>query len=36
MVNDHRTEVKVGDAWAVLDGELDEFTDAYLKRKDPA
>ena len=36
MVNDHRTDVKVGDAWAVLDGELDEFTDAYLKRKDPA
>ncbi len=34
MVNDHRTEVKVGDAWAVLDGELDEFTDAYLKLKD--
>jgi peptide chain release factor 2 len=34
MVNDHRTEVKVGDAHAVLDGKLDEFTDAYLKRKD--
>jgi len=34
MVNDHRTDLKVGDAWAVLDGKLDEFTDAYLKRKD--
>ena len=34
MVNDHRTELKVGDAWAVLDGKLDEFTDAYLKLKD--
>jgi peptide chain release factor 2 len=36
MVNDHRTEVKVGDVYAVLDGELDAFTDAYLKRKDSA
>ena len=34
MVNDHRTELKVGDVWAVLDGKLDEFTDAYLKLKD--
>jgi peptide chain release factor 2 len=34
MVNDHRTEVKVGDAYAVLDGDLDVFTDAFLKRKD--
>ena len=34
MVNDHRTETKVGDACAVLDGELDAFTDAFLKRKD--
>jgi len=34
MVNDHRTELKVGDAYAVLDGDLDAFTDAYLKRKD--
>jgi peptide chain release factor 2 len=34
MVNDHRTELKVGDVHAVLDGELDAFTDAYLKRKD--
>jgi peptide chain release factor 2 len=35
MVNDHRTEMKVTDAHAVLDGDLDAFTDAYLKRKDP-
>lgn len=34
MVNDHRTETKVGDVYAVLDGELDTFIDAYLKRKD--
>jgi peptide chain release factor 2 len=34
MVNDHRTELKVGDVHAVLDGALDPFIDAYLKRKD--
>ena len=34
MVNDHRTELKVGDVHAVLDGGLDPFVDAYLKRKD--
>jgi len=34
MANDHRTETKVGDVYAVLDGELDAFTDAYLKQKD--
>ena len=34
MVNDHRTELKVGDVHAVLDGDLDAFTDAYLKRKE--
>ncbi len=34
MVNDHRTELKMGDVHAVLDGELDPFIDAYLKRKD--
>ncbi len=34
MVNDHRTETKVGDVHAVLDGDLDPFIDAYLKRKD--
>jgi peptide chain release factor 2 len=34
MVNDHRTEMKVGDVHAVLDGDLDAFIDAYLKRKE--
>jgi peptide chain release factor 2 len=32
MVNDHRTELKVGDVQAVVDGELDGFMEAYLKR----
>jgi len=32
MVNDHRTELKVGDVHAVLDGEIDAFIDAWLKR----
>jgi peptide chain release factor 2 len=31
MVNDHRTEVKVGDVHRVMDGDLDEFIQAYLK-----
>jgi peptide chain release factor 2 len=30
MVNDHRTGTKVGDANAVLDGDLDDFIHAYL------
>src|SRR5258706_15290364 len=34
IVNDHRTELKIGDVHAVLDGGLDPFIDAYLKRKD--
>ena len=34
MVNDHRTEKKVPDAHAVLDGDLDAFIDAYLKHKE--
>ncbi len=32
MVNDHRTEVKVTDVHAVMDGELDPFIEAYLKK----
>ena len=32
MVNDHRTEVKVGDVQRVMDGDLDVFIQAYLKR----
>jgi peptide chain release factor 2 len=34
MVNDHRTELKIGDVHAVLDGAIDPFIDAYLKRKE--
>jgi len=32
LVNDHRTELKVGDVQAVLDGEIDRFIDAWLER----
>ncbi len=32
MVNDHRTELKVGDVRSVMDGQIDEFMEAYLKR----
>ncbi len=32
MVNDHRTEVKVSDVQRVMDGDLDGFIQAYLKR----
>ena len=30
MVNDHRTNLKIGNAQGVLDGDLDEFVHAYL------
>lgn len=32
MVNDHRTEVKVSDVQRVMDGDLEVFIQAYLKR----
>ncbi len=32
MVNDHRTEVKVGDVNKVMDGDLDPFIEAFLKK----
>ena len=32
MVNDHRTELKVGDVQAVVDGKIDQFIEAFLKR----
>jgi peptide chain release factor 2 len=32
MVNDHRTELKVGDVQAVMDGAIDQFIEAYLKQ----
>ena len=31
MVNDHRTELKVGDVSKVMDGDLDQFIEAFLK-----
>lgn len=33
MVNDHRTELKVGDVQRVMDGDLDPFIEAFLKRR---
>ncbi len=32
LVNDHRTELKVSDVQKVMDGDLDPFIEAYLKR----
>jgi peptide chain release factor 2 len=32
MVNDHRTELKVSDVQKVMDGDLDPFIEAFLKR----
>ncbi len=31
MVNDHRTELKLGDVQSVMDGDIDPFIQAYLK-----
>jgi peptide chain release factor 2 len=31
MVNDHRTDLKMGDVQGVMDGDLDPFIQAYLK-----
>ncbi len=31
MVKDHRTDIEVGNAQAVLDGDLDEFIESYLR-----
>ena len=33
MVKDHRTKLQVGDVTRVLDGDLDEFIKAYLRKK---
>jgi peptide chain release factor 2 len=33
MVNDHRTELKVSDVQRVMDGDLDPFIEAFLKRQ---
>ena len=32
MVNDHRTELKLSDVHEVMDGDLDELIEAFLKR----
>ncbi len=32
MVSDHRTDLKVGDVQGVMDGKLDPFIEAYLKK----
>ena len=32
MVSDHRTELKVGDVTGVMDGKLDPFIEAFLKK----
>ena len=32
MVSDHRTELKVGDVHRVMDGDLDEFIETFLKK----
>jgi len=31
-VNDHRTELKVGDVQRVMNGDLDGFIEAYLTK----
>jgi len=31
MVKDHRTNYEVGDINSVMDGEIDDFIEAYLK-----
>jgi len=33
MVNDHRTELKIPDVHRVMDGDIDPFIEAYLKRR---
>jgi peptide chain release factor 2 len=32
MVSDHRTELKVGDVQGVMDGKIDQFIEAFLKK----
>jgi len=36
MIKDHRTNIEVGNVAAVLDGDIDDFIEAYLlKKNDP-
>jgi peptide chain release factor 2 len=32
MVNDHRTELKIPDVQRVMDGDIDPFVEAFLKK----
>jgi peptide chain release factor 2 len=32
MVNDHRTELKMTDVQKVMDGQIDPFVEAWLKK----
>ena len=36
LVKDHRTGTEKGNIYAVLDGDLDEFIESYLRKKKPA
>ncbi len=36
MVNDHRTDLKLTDVQAVMDGDLDPFIEAFLKQSAPS
>jgi peptide chain release factor 2 len=31
MVNDHRTDLKLGDVQKIIDGDIDPFIHAYLR-----
>jgi len=33
MVKDHRTNTESGNVQAVMDGDIDQFIDAYLRSK---
>jgi len=35
LVKDHRTDLEVRDVQSVMDGDLDQFIDAYLRLKEP-
>jgi len=34
LVKDHRTEFEIGNTQAVLDGDIDPFIEAYLRKVD--